>query len=91
LTLEFLPGDRVFPGDPPETDVAILYRQYKVTEVLNNTTRTIAIGYVELDLAKYGGRWHITRWQDYVDPEVGVSPADQSLQTMGRRRLESVS
>jgi hypothetical protein len=46
---------------------------------------------VDLVLVKYDGRWWILRWEDRLDPLIGVDPVDQDNRTLGWRRLDSVS
>lgn len=79
--------------DPPPTDTqAIVHRYYTVlaTAPDGNSRLVIAIGFADLTFTKVSGdRWLITRWDDHVDPAVGVNPIDPYQLTLGRRRLES--
>jgi len=70
---------------------ALLHRQYYVAATPSTTTLIIAIGYVDLYMARYDGRWFVTRWQDRLDPLIGVDPVDQDNRTLGWRRMESSS
>lgn len=70
---------------------ALLHRKYYVAATPSTTTLIIAIGYVDLYMVKYDGRWFVTRWQDRLDPLIGVDPVDQDNRTLGWRRLESSS
>lgn len=70
---------------------ALLHRQYIVATTAGSTTRIIAIGYVDLYLVKYQDRWFVIRWDDRLDPLIGVDPADPDNLTLGWRRLESAS
>jgi hypothetical protein len=79
--------------DPEPTDTeAVLHRHYRLLAIAPaaEDTLIIAIGYADLTLTKFtADRWLITRWDDRVDPAVGVNPTDPYLLTLGRRRLES--
>ncbi len=80
------------PDPPAEDALAVLHRRYRVlaTSPDGNSTRIIAIGLVSLTVSKIAAdRWLITRWQDRVDPAVGVNPTDPDQLSLGRRRLES--
>lgn len=79
------------PDPLPASTQAILHRHYLViaTSPDGNSTLIIAIGYADLTFAKVGDRWLIRRWDDHVDPAVGVNPVDPYQLTLGRRRLES--
>lgn len=67
---------------------ALLHRSYALIAANSKgDSRNIAIGYVDLYLAKYNARWYVYRWQDRLDPAVGVSDPDN--RTMGWRRLDS--
>lgn len=86
----FEPVEQV-PDPATFEDVVTLYRHYQVDAIgLDETARTIAIGYAYLTLTRVStDRWLITRWQDGIDPQIGDLPSDSDLQTLGRRRLES--
>ncbi len=84
--------DNDSPSDEPGTDTWLLHRRYFIYSVeTNGQQATIAQGYVDLYLVKYDGRWWVVRWQDRLDPTVGVDPTDQTSYTLGYRRLESLS
>lgn len=69
---------------------ALIHRRYILfTSVSETDVTVIAVGYADIYLYKANGRWFIYRWQDRVDPEIGVSPADTEQLSMGARRLES--
>jgi hypothetical protein len=99
--LDVRPGDTyaavfdsmdTLPDLPPNETNAILHRQYHVLANApdGNSTIIIAIGFADLTFTKFSGdRWLITRWDDHVDPAVGVNPSDPYQLTLGRRRLES--
>jgi hypothetical protein len=79
--------------DPPAGDEeALLHRRYRVfaTAPDGNSTSIIAVGFADLTFTKISAdRWLITRWNDHVDPAVGVNPSDPEQLSLGRRRLES--
>jgi hypothetical protein len=80
------------PDGTPTASTALLHRRYAVYANApdGNTTLIIAIGYADLTFTKLtGDRWLITRWEDHVDPAVGVNPSDPYQLSLGRRRLES--
>jgi len=79
------------PDVDPVGDTANRYRYYKVlaTAPDGNSRLVIAIGFADLTFTKEGDRWLITRWEDHVDPAIGVNPIDPYQLTLGRRRLES--
>jgi hypothetical protein len=77
--------------EPTDTD-AVVHRQYHVLANApdGNSSLIIAVGFADLTFHKFpGNRWLITRWDDHVDPSVGVNPTDPYQLTLGRRRLES--
>ncbi len=91
--MKWLP-DEVYPYDyvSPEGDRMILHRRYEVRALRQATADTllIAVGYAELHFARISAsRWALTRWQDRVDPAVGVEPADPEQRTFGYRRLDA--
>lgn len=79
--------------DPPAGDTeAVLHRYYRVlaTTLDGSSTMVIAVGFADLTFTKKSAdRWLITRWDDRVDPAIGVNPSDPEQLTLGRRRLES--
>lgn len=70
---------------------ALLHRKYYVAATASTTTLIVAVGYVDLYLVKYQGRWYVLRWEDRLDPLIGVDPVDPNNRTLGWRRLESVA
>lgn len=70
---------------------ALLHRRYVVETTVANATVAIAVGYVDLYLVRYDGRWFVTRWDDRLDGNIGVSPQNPENRTLGWRRLDSVS
>lgn len=70
---------------------ALLHRKYYVAATNASTTLIVAVGYVDLYLVKYQGRWFVTRWDDRLDALIGVDPADPNNRTLGWRRLESAA
>lgn len=80
------------PVDDRGEDSQILHRRYMVRVLHPSTVDTIAVGYADLYFAKISAsRWALTRWEDRVDPTVGVQPADPLQQTFGSRRLRASS
>ena len=76
----------------PATGDSTLHRRYEVFSVSNdgNTLSTIAVGLADLRFKHVtASRWAIVRWQDYVDPAIGINPADPDQITLGERRLKS--
>lgn len=70
--------------------LAVIHRRYILfTSTSDTDIAVIAIGYADLYLYKANGRWFIYRWQDRIDPDIGVNPADPEQLSMGARRLES--
>ena len=89
---DFVVSFEPFESDPtPSETVVILNRRYRVVaKGLDETATVIAIGVARLTFEKIAAdRWLITRWNDRIDPDVGIQPGDSELQTLGRRRLES--
>jgi len=72
---------------------ALLHRKYTIVAISESTSeqKVIAIGFVDLYLYKTSGRWAIYRWEDRIDPQIGVPPADPDALSMGARRLDSQS
>ena len=76
----------------PDVDHMILHRRYEVRAVRQSPADTllIAVGYADLYFARVSAsRWALYRWEDRVDPAVGVQPADPDQQTFGSRRLNT--
>ncbi len=70
--------------------LAVIHRRYVLfTSTSETDIAAIAIGYADLYLYKTNGRWFIYRWQDRIDPNIGVNPTDLEQLSMGARRLES--
>jgi hypothetical protein len=70
---------------------ALLHRKYYIAATVASSATVIAIGYVDLYMVKYDGRWFVIRWEDRLDPLIGVDPVEPDNVTLGWRRLESVS
>jgi hypothetical protein len=72
---------------------ATLHRYYvlQATSADEKIQTIIAIGYADLTLQRVGGRWYLIRWEDRVDPNIGVNPIDTRNRTMGWRRLDSTA
>lgn len=87
--------DNTRPSDSIDeaAGTAVYYRKYtlQATSPDGLVTKTIAIGYADLYLQKLNSRWYLYRWEDRIDPSVGVVPADATQWSMGWRRLDSTS
>lgn len=79
------------PNDDIGADTALLHRRYllQATSLDGSIEKLIAVGYADLTLKKHNGRWWLARWEDRVDPTIGITPADLFNRTMGWRRLDS--
>jgi hypothetical protein len=72
--------------------LALYHRHYELQAISpDGDPKTIAIGYADLYLQRLNGRWYLYRWEDRIDPTVGVVPADASERSMGWQRLSSAS
>ncbi len=86
----------VFAEDPssPNDDVdltngtALMHRFYVLQASSGSIEENIAIGYADLTLKKHNGRWWLVRWDDRIDPTIGVNPANLYNRSMGWRRLD---
>lgn len=79
--------------DPAVSDTVQFHRRYTLLAsspdgALNDI---IATGYVDLSMQKVAGRWAIYRWNDRVDPAVGVNPSSTDQRCMSWWRLESLN
>lgn len=90
--MKWLP-DEVYPHDvTPDADHMILRRRYEIRAIQDPPADTllIAVGYADMYFARISpARWAMTRWQDRVDPDVGVQPDKSEQQTLGSRRLNA--
>jgi len=80
------------PDPTPGDTQTLMYRRYRFLAIApdGNSTQVIAVGYADLTFTKVASdRWLITRWEDHVDPSIGVNPSDPEQVTLGRRRMES--
>lgn len=86
-------GDSEEDGNPAAADTVLYHRHYTLFAASpdGNITEKIAIGYADLSFQKKDGRWSIYRWNDRVDPLVGVTPAGTDERTMSWWRLESLA
>jgi hypothetical protein len=73
--------------------LAIYHRKYELLASSPDglDLKTVAVGYADLYLQRLNSRWYLYRWEDRIDPGVGVLPADASSWSMGWRRLDSTS
>ena len=71
-------------------ETALLHRYYQLTATSPDGLlfEDIAIGYADLTMRKYNGRWWLVRWDDRIDPTIGVNPSNTYNRTMGARRLD---
>lgn len=79
--------------DPAAADTAQFHRKYTLvaTSTDGKFTDIIAIGFCDLSFQKTGARWSIYRWNDRVDPDVGVNPVITDERCMSWWRLESLA
>lgn len=79
--------------DPALADTVLYHRRYTLfaASTDGNIIEKLAIGYADLSFQKKDGRWSIFRWNDRVDPAVGVTPAVPDERTMSWWRLESLT
>jgi hypothetical protein len=73
-------------------DSVVRHRRYKVWALRQSTgdSLLIAVGYATLSFTHVSAaRWALVRWDDRVDPDVGVQPADADQRTFGYRRLNA--
>jgi hypothetical protein len=83
--------DDISPNDEEGADTVLYHRKYQLRAAPENgSTEIICIGYADLSMQRKEGRWSIFRWNDRVDPTVGVNPSNEQ-RTMSFRRLESTS
>jgi hypothetical protein len=74
--------------DNVEDTRAVLHRHYRVVAVTSTDSLIIAVGYADLYFTKLSAsRWALTRWEDRVDPDYGVYPANDLWRTFGYWRL----
>lgn len=67
---------------------ALLHRYYILQATKGSIEEIIAVGYADLYLRKYNGRWWLVRWDDRIDPTIGVNPVNLYNRSMGWRRLD---
>jgi len=79
--------------DPALSDTVQFHRHYTLLASPPNSDNAeiIAIGFADLSFEKKEGRWWMYRWNDRVDPAVGVNPAATDQRTMSWWRLESLT
>ncbi len=68
------------------------HRHYVIRAAANSGSvvgDTIAIGYADLTFLHSGAKWVLTRWQDRVDPAIGVNPLKGSQKSFSELRLEN--
>jgi hypothetical protein len=89
--MKWLP-DENYPYDAtPDVNHMILRRRYEIRAQQKPPADTllIAVGYADLYFARISpARWALTRWQDRVDPAVGVRAAKDDTLSFGSHRLK---
>jgi hypothetical protein len=89
--------DNTLPADDDNrTSGNVLYHRYYTLTTMRedgSVADTIAIGIADLTLQLDGTRWALSRWVDTFRPDagIGVNPVNTNLQSMGARRLDSLS
>jgi len=84
-------ADNVSQIDVIAPDTALVHRKYTLyASVSGGEDEVIAVGFCDLSLEFENNRWFIFRWNDRVDPSIGVNPADTDQRTFSWRRLESL-
>ena len=83
--------DNFSPSDDIGTETALMHRRYVIYSIEQDIATPIAQGYVDFYMVSYDGRWWVVRWQDRLDPDVGVNPSDGTSYSLGRRRLDSLT
>ena len=81
-------------SDDISSDGALLHRKYHVytVDAQGSAIGVVAVGLADLTLKKVApSRWAIVRWEDRVDPSVGIDPSDHGALSFSARRLESLS
>jgi hypothetical protein len=82
------------PGASTTIPPTVLFHRHytlKATSPDGQLTDTLAIGYADLSLQRTARGWSIFRWEDRVDPVIGVLPASPDQHTMSWHRLNSLS
>lgn len=83
-------SDTYSQNDDIGAETAVLHRYYQLdaTSTDGRLHEIIAVGFADLTVRKYNGRWWLVRWVDRVDPTYGINPPNAYNRTMGARRLE---
>ena len=90
--MEWLPDEQHPLDETIDSDHVILHRQYEVHSVSSTESLLIAIGYADLYFTRISAsRWALTRWQDRVDPAIGVNPSNEMWRTFGYWRLNATT
>jgi hypothetical protein len=87
----------VIPADPDSEytggDTQVLVRHYELWVLPTTDSGTpplrYAIGNARLTFVRSGTRWLILKWDDRVDPEVGLDTSSEDL-PFAWRRLETI-
>jgi hypothetical protein len=87
----FSPDNTTSPKDDKGPDDALLHRYYLLHATSGPIEQDLAVGYADLYLRRFNGRWYLVRWEDRVDPAYGVNPSDPDNRSMGWRRLDSTA
>lgn len=90
--MRWLPDEQHPLDETIDSDHVILHRKYEVYALSTNESLLIAVGFADLYFTRVSAsRWVLTRWQDRVDPDIGVNPADEMWRTFGYWRLNATT
>lgn len=78
---------------PSDADTGQMHRKYTLlaTSPDGVLSEIIAIGFCDLSVQRKAGRWFVYRWNDRLDPAVGVNPDQTDERSMSWWRLESLN
>jgi hypothetical protein len=90
--MEWLPDVEHPLDETIDSDHVILHRKYEVHAISSTQSLLIAIGYADLYFTRISAsRWALARWQDRVDPSIGVNPSNEMWRTFGYWRLNATT
>lgn len=88
LDMSWLPDEDHPLDEIVDDNHVILHRKYQVMAISSTTSLLIAVGYADLHFTRVSAsRWALARWQDRVDPDIGVNPENEMWRTFGYWRL----